>query len=136
MELAEFTKLEGVLGCGVYALCFKGKVVYIGRSDNMLRRIYTHRTQWAATRKGKAYKHTKVKGYAFDEVHCRPCHPDKVVELEAHLIELYKPKHNTLIKSPIVVPLPPMELRIGKAIIGINKPVGPIITRRLGPCRP
>jgi excinuclease UvrABC nuclease subunit len=94
MEIPGFIDATAILRCGVYALGHKGVIVYIGKSKTMLGRIYTHRAQWGR----KSVPWLNVKGMVFDAVHICPCHPDKVDQLEYDMIDLYKPKFNTLLK--------------------------------------
>lgn len=96
MELQGFTNITDSLHCGVYALVYQGKVVYIGQAKHMLVRICTHRSN--ARRKTPSWLPSTAKGIIFDEVHIQPCHPDRVDDLEYALINFYKPKMNTALK--------------------------------------
>lgn len=79
-----------ILRCGVYLLCHRGAIVYIGKSKVMLTRVYSHRSTW-----GRKRTEAQPKGIAFDEVHVVPSTLDKVDELERVLIAKYKPRYNT-----------------------------------------
>ena len=83
-----------ILKSGVYALLYRGEVIYIGKSKSMLARIYSHK----ANARGKAPAWMPVKGFIFDDIAIRPCHVDLLDELEYEMINLYKPRHNTLLK--------------------------------------
>lgn len=94
MELGGFINASEILRSGVYALVWKGEVVYIGKSKAMLVRIYSHRS----AARGKSPSWLPVKGIVFDEVHIRPCSLAVIDELEYQMINLYKPKYNILLK--------------------------------------
>ena len=59
MELEGAHNLALILRSGVYALCVKGEVVYVGKAKNFLNRVYTHRSQWQAKRKADGKDGTK-----------------------------------------------------------------------------
>lgn len=101
MRLEEFSDVSEILRCGVYALVSKGKVIYVGKSRGMLGRVYTHRNLWIAKRKGRKVPDwlTPVRGIMFDEVHVLPCSLDRLDELEAQMIDKYKPKYNEMLKT-------------------------------------
>ena len=90
MQLEGFTNISEALRSGVYALCAKDRVIYIGKSKCMLVRIYSHRN--AKSKKGALPSWFPIKGITFDEVHVRLCHPDQIDQLEFDMINLYKPK--------------------------------------------
>lgn len=131
MQLQGFHRLEGLLGTGVYALVYKGRVVYIGQAKQVLKRIYEHRAQWAAARRGKPYKYTTVRGILFDDVWVQPCHPDRIDELEKKMIQLYKPKFNVQLKTPGPT-TEPVTIKVDGITITLNKPrVPPSVVRRI-----
>ena len=94
MELPGFVNVSQVLRSGIYALVYRGEVVYIGQSRAMIVRVYSHRSN--ARRATPAWM--PIKGVVFDEVHVMPCPLDKLDELEYDLINLYKPRGNTNLK--------------------------------------
>jgi len=100
VQLEGFTAVSEILRSGVYALAYKGEVVYVGKSKAMLARVYTHRQVWAQKRKGNTPAWLNVKGILFDSIFVRPCHPDQIDALEREMINTYKPKHNELLKAP------------------------------------
>ncbi len=103
MRLEGFTDISDSLRCGVYALCAKGTVIYVGKSKKMLGRINSHRQAWADKRRGKAESwiadRLGIPGLLFDQVWVRPCRPDEIDALESDMINLYKPRYNTQLKT-------------------------------------
>ncbi len=65
---------------GVYFLVFKGELVYIGRSDNLLVRIANHRNN----------------KFIFDSFHAIESHGPEQAILEQFYISKYKPRFNVL----------------------------------------
>lgn len=131
MILEGFIDVSQSLKCGVYALVSQGQVVYVGKSKCMLVRIYSHRN--AKNKKGTLPSWFPVKGIAFDEIHIHPCHIDQLDALENKMINRFKPKFNTLLKTsaPIAHPFP---LNVGG--IRVTVPAGvhptvPTIVRRI-----
>lgn len=133
MNLDGFTDISASLRCGVYALCAKGVVIYVGKSKKMLGRINSHRTAWADKRRGKAEswiaERLGIPGLLFDQVWVRSCRPDELDALEEQMINLYKPRYNTQLKTnqkinvehklvingitiPLCAKLPPIERRL------------------------
>lgn len=94
MEMPGFVNVSEVLQSGIYALVYRGEVVYIGQSRAMIVRVSTHRSN--ARRKMPSWM--PVKGVVFDELHVMPCTLDKLDELEYDLINLYKPRGNINLK--------------------------------------
>lgn len=133
MQLSGFTDISDSLRSGVYALCAKGVVIYVGKSKKMLGRINSHRQAWADKRRGKAEswiaERLGIPGLLFDQVWVRPCRLDELDQLEADMINLYKPRYNTQLKTtqkvqlahsliingitiPLCAKLPPIERRL------------------------
>lgn len=127
-RLEGFEDVTNLLRGGVYALVYRGEVVYVGKSKTMLVRIYSHRS--AAGRRQPPW--FPVKGIRFDEVHIQPCHPDRIDDLERRMIELYKPVYNVQLKS-LGPTTAPFNLMIGDTVLAFNQPkLGlPEISRRL-----
>lgn len=115
MQLDGFSDVSDVLRCGVYALGYRGKIVYIGKSKTMLNRIYTHRS----LRSRKVPSWMVTKGILFDEVHICPCGPDRIDELERQMIDRYRPRYNTYLKSPEPI-RQEIKLSVGGVEIGLN----------------
>lgn len=131
MVLDGFVDISSALRCGVYALISRGEVVYVGKSKCMLVRIYSHRN--AKRKSGTLPSWFPVKGIAFDEVHIQPCHPDHIDTLESTIINRYKPKFNTQLKTTLPINSP-FTLNIGGMSLAINAgahPTLPQIERRI-----
>ncbi len=84
-ELADlgFKNVSLLLSPGVYILCYRGKVVYIGQSDKPFQRIGHH---------GPNYK--------FDQVFFRRCKADELLALERMLTRRFKPETNRITALP------------------------------------
>ena len=93
-----YVDISLVLRAGIYLLCYRGQVVYVGKSKSMYSRIYTHRNQWNNIRRGKSkaptWLPTAVKGILFDEVHVRHCSLEAMDALEVEAIRKYQPRYN------------------------------------------
>lgn len=106
--LEGFVEVSAVLRPGVYALVRGGVVVYVGQgSKAMIARIEAHRSNWGRKRI-PAWMPVSLRGVLFDEVWVMPCRVDQLNELEAAMIELYKPRYNIKIKSPSPVEIAPL----------------------------
>lgn len=130
MVLDGFTDITHSLKCGVYALAYQGRIIYVGKSKSMLGRIYSHRT---AKNKKNLPSWFPIKGLTFDEVHVHPCHPDRVDELEYKLVNQYKPRYNTQLKNNIPINQP-FNLTINGLAITLcapQRPSHPEIIRRI-----
>lgn len=99
MELPGFVDVSEILRCGVYALLYRKKIVYVGQSKTMLMRIYRHRNGVGNSERARASG-----GITFDEVQVRPCRVELLDELERSLIAKYEPKYNVLHNSGWKVP--------------------------------
>lgn len=107
MQLEGFRDVSALMRCGIYALCFHGEVVYIGKSKNLYSRIYTHRSLYNAKIKGRGTpRWIPVNGIRFDEVHIIPCSPDRMDALEYEMINKYRPRLNKRLISRSPLPLP------------------------------
>jgi excinuclease UvrABC nuclease subunit len=124
-----YTDISLVLRAGIYLLCYKGQVVYVGKSKSMYSRIYTHRNQWNNVRRGKAKSPTwlpqAVKGILFDEVHVRHCSLEAMDGLEVEAIQRFQPKYNVQHKP--VQRFNPFTKHPDLVINGIRIPLGPAI---------
>lgn len=98
--LEGFVNLSAALKPGVYALVKEGVVVYVGQSKKPLSRIEAHRSLWG---RKKAPGWLPIRGILFDEVHVLPCRVEDLDEVERALIDLYKPKFNIKLKTPLPV---------------------------------
>jgi excinuclease UvrABC nuclease subunit len=91
-----FLDISVLLDSGIYVLLDRGRVVYVGQSKLMLRRMYEH-----ALAKGKLRGRIR---FRFDEVFVRPCPIHELDKLEAELIAQYAPKHNLQPKAGAPMP--------------------------------
>ena len=95
MALEGFVPVGDILHAGIYALIWRGRVVYIGKSKQMLGRINAH---WA---RGKGPRPDWLpKTILFDDVHVLPCKLEDIDALEAGMIEIYRPRYNVQLKKP------------------------------------
>lgn len=102
MGLAGFVDVSAMLSGGVYALVHRGNVVYVGKSKVMLGRVYSHRVAWGK----KAVRPNGLKpqkGILFDAIWVRPCPLAEVDALEYEMINLYKPRYNSLLRNGLPV---------------------------------
>lgn len=102
MQLEGFTDVSQILQGGVYALVHRGVVVYVGKSKVMLGRVYSHRVTWGK-KSQKAVGLKPIKGILFDAIWIRPCVLDQIDELEYAMINLYKPRYNSLLRNGLPV---------------------------------
>lgn len=129
-----FHDVTEVLRSGVYILCSKGQVIYVGKSKKMISRVNNHRSVWAEKRKGKAswlYDQLGIPGILFDEVHVRPCPAEDLDRLEREMIDRYRPKYNQTLRKtgPIKAPI---TLNINGVAIPLNSAAKPArIERRV-----
>lgn len=72
--------------CGVYLLFSGEQIVYVGKSINVVPRIFQHK------REGQ-----KV----FDKAYFLPCHASKLDEIEGSLIYAFRPKYNGTARAPL-----------------------------------
>lgn len=122
------------LSAGVYALVYRGTVVYVGKAKRMLSRIETHRQVWAQRRRGKISwlaVARSVQGVMFDEVWVRRCRVEDLDSLEREMIARYQPRHNTLLKgnAPMSVVIAGRELWIGSPTA--QRAVDQVVRRRI-----
>jgi len=122
MQLEGFADVTEVLRPGVYALCAKGRVIYVGKSRSMLGRINTHRKIWADKRKGKSsaiVESLGIPGLLFDEVHVFPCRLDQLDAVETEMINKYKPHYNKNLKNGLKVKAP-INITIAGTVLTLN----------------
>lgn len=122
--LEGFIDASVLLKPGIYALLYNRVVVYVGQSTVPLNRIYAHRS----LRSRKAPAWLPIKGMLFDEVHVLPCTVDRLNEVEAALIDLYKPKYNVKLKTPHPVSTE-FSIVVNDCVVALNAK-GPSIFRR------
>lgn len=115
-----FINVSAILSAGVYALVRDGVVVYVGQSKRMLTRVSAHKSNWGK-KNVPAWLPASIRGVLFDEVHVLPCRVEALDELEAIVINLYKPRYNIKIKTPTPVNITPL----------FPKPLTPKFERRI-----
>lgn len=127
MRLDGFTDLTEILRCGVYALGYRGSVVYVGKAKCGLSRIATHRANRA--KRLPTWAPASLRGVLFDEIHFLPCHPDTVDETERQMIARYRPRLN--IRSKPTGPLTePVTFAYGNNVITLGAPESAAPLRR------
>lgn len=134
MQLEGFTQHPNLLMPGVYALGQRGTVVYVGKAKCLLSRIAAHRSMWGRQQKGTAvptWFPQSLKGIPFDEIHTIPCRIDQLAEVEAAMIEKYKPRYNKVLKTPGTTTAP-ITLMVNGVRVGLNQsPTEPMARRRV-----
>lgn len=131
MQLEGFTEHSLLLMPGVYALGQRGTVVYVGKAKCLLSRIAAHRSMWGRQQKGtSALARMVIKGIPFDQVFTFPCRVDQLSEVEAAMIEKYKPRYNKSLKTPGTTTAP-IRLTVRGVAIGLNQPSEPQARRRV-----
>ena len=129
-SLEGFTDVSLLLRAGVYALCKRGVVIYVGKSKSLYSRIYTHKHFANRGAKGrKVPDWLPVKGIQFDEVFIRPCSLEALDALEYEMINLYKPHYNQSLKNNLKVDL--TRLTVAGVQLNLASPPRPQIGRRL-----
>ena len=129
-DLPGFTRLKEILGPGIYALSYKGEIVYIGKSNHILRRVYEHRSAYYLSKQRRARTYPPKKVMLFDDFSIKACRVEDLDKLERELIAKYRPKYNDLLRSKITKPI---ELVIQGVALCFNesKPAATTISRRL-----
>ena len=127
VRLDGFTDVSDVLRAGVYALVKAGVVIYVGKSKSLYQRIYAHRHTAKNAAKGKPIPSwLPIKGFVFDQVFVCPCRLEDLDQLEAEMINRYKPRYNESLKNGLKVKAQ-INLRIGSAIIPMNEATKPAV---------
>lgn len=89
IALPEAVEVTEVLGPGVYALAYRGRVVYVGQSGSVCQRIASHRRKrWGG----------RMERFVFDQVFIWPCAVEDLDRLEQQMIARYQPRHNKALK--------------------------------------
>jgi hypothetical protein len=97
--MEKFVQLSEVLRpTGVYALLNQGKVVYVGKSKNIFRRLSEHYSNQVRVRKGKpcygAGHGGRGPAILFDDVRVKYCAIDRLDAEETKLIQEHLPPGN------------------------------------------
>jgi len=103
IEFKEKMAQDGWINCGqimlpgVYFLLCGTEVIYIGKSDCMLVRIYSHVTASNSKRKS-GIRYSAVAGVKFDGLRIMPLAKDRLADVEREMIRKYRPKYNQRMK--------------------------------------
>ncbi len=120
-----------MLRSGVYALCAKGQVIYVGKSKAMIARINAHRTKWIDKRKGRTGADwIPIPALMFDEIHVLAVPPHLLDQVEAEMINRFKPRYNVQLKTTAKV-LAPIEITIAGKSLQLNAPARVVVERRI-----
>lgn len=87
--MSGFLNFSGGLRCGVYALTYRGRVVYVGKATRPFQRIAQHQSRLDRRRKGK-----DIPAILFDGVILHSCMLAELDRIEKAMIEQYKPRYN------------------------------------------
>lgn len=104
-----------LLGPGIYFLGNTSEIVYVGRSDQVLRRIYWHRHVYLQAKKQKRLllNGRMVKVIPFSKVQVLPCLPSDLIRLEKEWIVKLRPKYNTQLIPLEKFDISTLSLKIG-----------------------
>ncbi len=90
---------------GVYALVYANRIVYVGKSVNVLARISKHRSRYHRWLRGKRQGlEDEVLVVKFDRAMVRFCPEGQLDILEYALINKYRPECNTRLKEALDLP--------------------------------
>lgn len=132
VSLDGFSECSAILRSGVYALCARGVVIYVGKSRAMIARINTHRRAWIDKRKGAKSWLTDSLGIPallFDEIHIRPVPPHQLDAVEAEMIDKYKPKYNVQLKTSAKVRAP-ISITVSGVVLALNAQAQRVVVER------
>lgn len=134
MVLEGFDEVGDILRSGVYALCAKGVVIYVGKSKSMIARIGAHRRAWIDKKKGQAWltESLGIPGLQFDEIHIRPTPLHLLDSTEREMIDKYRPRYNIQLRANGQVKAP-ITLQIAGIAIHMNAKQGHsvVVERRI-----
>jgi hypothetical protein len=115
--LDNWISLGDLLKPGVYALMWRGKFTYIGKSKCLLVALAAHRAVLSGPRLPEWFPTKRVQ---FDDIKIIPCAADRAARLLPALIDMHKPQHNLHVRPAL--PLPTFQAP--------DRPA-PTITRRI-----
>lgn len=132
-----FIDIGESLKAGIYLLTYKREVVYVGKSKELLRRLYEHRLNYLRFKVGKkGHPYSQAQPILFDGIMIHPCNPHDLDRLERQYIALHQPKHNKTLKGK--VHSGPIEIVVNgqTIVVGDSKQTklpapGPKLTRRV-----
>jgi excinuclease UvrABC nuclease subunit len=125
-----FEDVSVMLRCGVYLLCHRGTVVYVGKSKVILGRVYTHRVAWGRKSRKPQTAAIPARGILFDQILVRACASHEVDDLEAKLIAELSPRYNTQLKTSIPPELSDLVARITASRGSLPRPPESALDRR------
>jgi len=127
-----FTDGSVLLRAGVYALLWRGLVVYVGQSKCLLSRLAAHRSNMGRKGPAPSWAPLSMRRMQFDEFQYLPCAPDDLDDIEVEMINRYRPRYNVHYKPPSGVPmLAPIDLEFdGATFVRLNVPVAQGLVRR------
>ncbi len=129
--LEGFIEVSPILRPAVYALVREGVVVYVGQSKKPLARISAHKSNWGR-KSVPAWMPASLRGVLFDQVFILPVRVEDLDQLEAAMIDLYKPRYNIKLKAPTPITTVPLNLTINGTTIPLNhRPATPRFERRI-----
>ncbi len=103
MEEDGFFDVSDILQSGIYALTWRGEVVYVGQAKRLFVRLYTHASSRYRLRKVTMGKKT-IKGSVFDGICVLPCSELELDRREREMIQKYRPKYNEMLKGQMPLP--------------------------------
>lgn len=122
MTLDDFMDVTAMFHAGVYALTWRNKVVYVGKSNNILRRLHEHRMNGARNR-GLYPWEPKSNKMQFDGMQYIPLRLDELDRVERQMINRYRPRYNVHHKPPSEVPhTAPTDVDMGGITFTLNAP--------------
>ena len=107
-DLDGFIDITPVLKLGIYVLIHQSRVVFIGKANLPLAKIWAHRD--LSSRKSPDW--LPIKGITYDKVLVRPAHPDRIDRELAALIAIHQPRHNVQSPAYLSSATQPMVRRI------------------------
>lgn len=89
-----FKLVPKLLGSGVYALLRQGEIIYIGKAQCLIQRLYAHWNMMCRIKSGKPVPKTGAKALIFNDIQVMPCAASDLDRLEREMIARYRPKLN------------------------------------------
>jgi excinuclease UvrABC nuclease subunit len=122
VPIDRFTDGTALLRAGVYALLWRGLIVYVGQSKCLLARVAAHRSNMGRKGPAPAWAPPSMRRMQFDEFQYLTCAPDDLDDIEVEMINRYRPRYNVHHKSPSDVPmLSPVDLEFdGQTFVRLN----------------
>jgi hypothetical protein len=88
---------RNLLGSGIYVACLSERILYVGQSIELKRRISTHKTNHknkTSVTNPQLQEYIKQYGDRIEFVILENCAADKLLQREQHYINLLKPEFN------------------------------------------